>query len=171
MLHEQYTVLPAKPCTGTSLTLSPHIPKHTEFPVFPMHMHITSCWLAGRTLVPLQLGLITMIRWLYERGLPLCGPKNSGKSCKRDGTIFSLLTSFTKCKGSHGYDVLCVHRCPDVSKDFPFVQPDLFTRVNAFECMFLLLKMYSVIKYAVHRHIQYMHSQMHSSLTCSMYIL
>lgn len=70
------------------------------------------------------------------------------KSCEGDGTIFSLLTSFTICKLSHEYDVLCIHLFPDVSKDFPFVQPDLFTRVNVFECMLSFL-MYSNIKYAV----------------------
>lgn len=48
--------------------------------------------------------------------------------------FLSRLTSLLVCKVSHACDAL--HLCPDVSKDFPLVQSDLFTRLSAFESMF-----------------------------------
>ena len=44
---------------------------------------------------------------------------------------------YAKC---HMNVMYIMHLCPDMSKDFPFVQSDLFTRMSAFECMFTLLK-------------------------------
>lgn len=38
---------------------------------------------------------------------------------------------------------ICMHLCPDMSKGFPFVLSDLFTRAAAFECMFTVLTTYS----------------------------
>ena len=40
-------------------------------------------------------------------------------------------------------NVMYMHQCPDMSKDFPFVLSDLFTSVSAFECMFTVPKTYS----------------------------
>lgn len=40
-------------------------------------------------------------------------------------------------------NVMYMHLCPDMSKDFPFILSDLLTTASAFECVFTVLETYS----------------------------
>lgn len=63
-------------------------------------------------------------RRFRERGLPLCGPRLLAGRCDGrgggagEGALVGL-TSPPACRMSQECDVLLMHSCPDVSKNFP----------------------------------------------------